>query len=228
MSAEVWYFIARVALAGVAIWAAVEKLRDPSAFVRGLRGYDLMPRRVTSVAAACLIAIEIALGALLITDVAVPFAAAAGTVLFGVLAAAVGIDLIRGVRVPCHCFGASDTEMLSPFSLARAILLAIASAAVSALASNGVPQLPAAMFLPATTLAVAVVLAARLMGFVPAAFAAFTTEPVVSATRRHRTSLRALPMEAELRIVAFPSADLIPAEGSEQQLLSKSGGGGRH
>jgi len=220
---DVLYSVGRLAMGTVAIWAGAEKLLNLSAFVRGVRSYDLLPRRVSTIAAGCIVATEITLGTLLVLDIAVSYAAAAAAALFGLFAVAIATDLTRGVRVPCHCFGEADAELLSSFSLARAGLLALTSAAVSVLASTGVTGPRGEMLLPTLTLAAAVVVTTRLVGLIPTTLETFAAKPIVSLTGRHRTSLRTWPLEPGLRIVAPRSADLISLE-AVPRVPTKTGG----
>jgi hypothetical protein len=88
--------------------SALAKLRDPRAFARTVRGYALLPSPLVGAAAAVVIGAEAALAVALVTGwltaVAVPVAGA----LIVVFLAAVAVNLRRGNRVTCGCFGADE------------------------------------------------------------------------------------------------------------------------
>ena len=120
----------RFALAGLFVWAAVHKLRDLAGFRVTLNEYGLVPEFLLAPIAALLVGAEalIALGYVIpVWDQA---AAAAGTGLFMLYAAAIGINLLRGRSyIDCGCFGPSRNEPISPALVARNLLLAVVSAA---------------------------------------------------------------------------------------------------
>jgi uncharacterized membrane protein YphA (DoxX/SURF4 family) len=98
--------IVRIGVAVILLWAALAKLRRRHDVPDWLRAYGL-PARLTAPAAYALIAIEAAVGALLLADVpAAPYAALGLGVLFVL---ALGNARVRGVeRLRCGCFGAGE------------------------------------------------------------------------------------------------------------------------
>ena len=119
MAAAVSYVVFRVALGGVCLLAGIEKARAPRAFFDGIIMYRLIPRRLAPIVGASLIAAELGIGLLLVTGL-LPVVAAVGAIaLFAVFSAALAVSLARSNRAPCHCFGASDDEKISPVALIR-------------------------------------------------------------------------------------------------------------
>ncbi len=131
MASVVTYFVFRTGLGAICLLAGLEKARAPRDFFEGVRQYRLVPARFAPVVGGVLVAVELGLGLLLISGL-VPILAAIGAIaLFAVFAAALAVSLARSNRAPCHCFGASDVETISPVALIRA--LALTGIAVSVL-----------------------------------------------------------------------------------------------
>src|SRR5213595_871453 len=101
-------------LGGVCLLAGAEKARAPRDFFDGVRRYRLVPAALAPAAGAVLIGYELVLGGLLIVNLVPMLAAAGAIVLFSVFAAALAVSLARSNRAPCHCFGASELETISP------------------------------------------------------------------------------------------------------------------
>jgi uncharacterized membrane protein YphA (DoxX/SURF4 family) len=203
------HLILRVSIGAVVLWAGVDKLLDRRRFERGLVRYRLLPGRLVSLVASALISVELALGVLLLVDFAPEPVAFATTALFLVFASAIAIDLARGIRIPCQCFGSSETELLSWASLLRATLLAGGTILLSVVASVPMPQ-SAGTIAPSLTIAAGIALAVRLLGLVPQALASLQAHPVITATHRHRMSLRSMPLDGSLRVSAV--SGFVPIE----------------
>ena len=137
MASAVTYFVLRTGLGAVCLLAGLEKARAPKGFVEGVRQYRLVQSRFAPVVGGALIAIELVLGLLLVTGL-VPMLAAAGAIaLFTVFAVALGVSLARSNTAPCHCFGASEMEKISPLALIRALALdGVAVAVLSSLSAT--------------------------------------------------------------------------------------------
>jgi Methylamine utilisation protein MauE len=122
-------YAVELSLGIVFLLAAITKVRHPSAFVRTVARYRLVPGRMTRATAFLLIATEAFLAFAFLTgwttEIALPLAAAV-LVVFSIAAA---VNLRRGRRIPCGCFG-GETEHISARSLVR---LAMLMAAVLAL-----------------------------------------------------------------------------------------------
>jgi uncharacterized membrane protein YphA (DoxX/SURF4 family) len=74
--------------------------------------------------------VEIGLGAVLVSGLARPVAAALAAVLLAAFSVLLGVNLARGRRPPCACFGSRSRAPISALNLARnLVLLALAAVA---------------------------------------------------------------------------------------------------
>lgn len=90
------------------VTAAYGKFRDPHAFTGVVASYRILPDVLVTVFARALPVVEFTLGALLLGQIAVAFASFSVAALLALLAAAMGLNLIRGrVELRCGC-GGSD------------------------------------------------------------------------------------------------------------------------
>jgi Methylamine utilisation protein MauE len=105
-------------VAGALVIAAVQKLRSGTELRGQLVGFGV-PARLTPAVAVALPAAELVVGASL---VAVPFSSVPGWCAVALLVAFTGViavNLARGQRVPCPCFGAASAQPLSAAAIAR-------------------------------------------------------------------------------------------------------------
>ena len=116
----------QLALGVVFLLAAVPKLRRPSGFVQAVRGYDLLPAAMVGPTAFALIGVEVYLAVTLITGWAVGVAVPVAIASVLVFMVGVGVNLRRGRRVRCGCFGGSS-EMLSARTMARLVILLVSA-----------------------------------------------------------------------------------------------------
>ena len=117
-------WLLRLGLAGLFAYAAVGKLRDPSAFAREIANYQLLPDLASHVAVALPGAELVAAIAILVPDARIRRAGAlALAVLLVVLLIAVTSVVVRGVNVDCGCFGGGgydpDAASQYPWEIAR-------------------------------------------------------------------------------------------------------------
>lgn len=117
-------FAAQLTLGMVFAASTALKVARPGQFIASVVGYDVLPAPVARVFGWLLIPVEAYLAVALIlglsAEVARPLSVAA-LALFGI---AVGINLARGARVPCGCFG-NPSELISRRTLIRLMLLVI-------------------------------------------------------------------------------------------------------
>lgn len=120
----------RLALGLVFFVSSLGKWRDPRGFVTGVTNFQVLPRSMALGYGALLLPGETLVAASLLTDrfvhIAAPIALLLLVSFFIAVAVAVGASRV----VPCHCFGASQTDQVSQRSLARIGLL-IAAAVVT-------------------------------------------------------------------------------------------------
>jgi hypothetical protein len=192
------YFVFRVGLGGICLLAGLEKARAPRRFVEGVRSYRLVPRGLTPAVGAALIASELALGALLVGDLA-PRVAAAGTIaLFGLFAVALAVSLAQSNQVPCHCFGASELETISPVALVRALALTGLAVALLVLALRDPGSITGGRLVAGLLIAGGLVAATRLAGLLPVAWSFLRAEAAFYPTPTRRVSFRHQPLHVPL------------------------------
>lgn len=120
--------LARLALGGTWIAAGSAKLASNGGLRDSVARFGLLPDRAAHAVAIVLPWIEVSLGGLLIVGQWTKPAAEASIGLLFVFNAAISINLLRGNRVACHCFGQFGRKPISWWSVARnLVLLAVAS-----------------------------------------------------------------------------------------------------
>ena len=198
MASAVTYFVLRTGLGAVCLLAGLEKARAPKEFVEGVRQYRLVRSRFAPVVGGALIATELVLGLLLVTGL-VPVLAAVGAIaLFTVFAVALGVSLARSNTAPCHCFGASEVEKISPLALVRALALDGVAVAILifALGDTGWitrDELTASLLMVAGFVAVT-----RLSGLFPLAWSFLRAEASMYPTPTRRVSFKHQPLHVPL------------------------------
>ncbi len=198
MASVVTYFVFRTGLGVVCLLSGVEKARSPRDFFDGVRQYRLVPAGLAPLVGGGLIAAELGIGALLVTGL-VPAVAAVGAIaLFTVFAAALAVSLARSNRAPCHCFGASDVETISPVALVRALVLAGLAAAVLVFALGDTAWIARGDVLPGLLLTAGLVTATRLSGLIPLAWSFLRVEAILYPTPTRRVSFRHQPLTVPL------------------------------
>jgi uncharacterized membrane protein YphA (DoxX/SURF4 family) len=198
LASAVTYFVLRTGLGAVCLLAGLEKARAPKQFFEGVRQYGLVQSRFAPVIGGGLIATELVLGLLLVTGL-VPVLAAVGAIaLFTVFAVALGVSLARSNTAPCHCFGASEVEKISPLALVRAFALDGVAVAVLifALGDTGSitrDELTASLLMTAGFVAVT-----RLSGLFPLAWSFLRAEASMYPTPTRRVSFKHQPLHVPL------------------------------
>lgn len=96
---------ARLVLAGVFAVAGWLKVTDPTAAVRAVLAYDLLPYGAARFVGYALPAAELALALLLLVGFAIRFAAVASAILLVVFIVAIVSAWARGLSIDCGCFG---------------------------------------------------------------------------------------------------------------------------
>jgi putative oxidoreductase len=117
----------RLVLGTAFLWSGASKMSDLGEFADAIRLYRLIPG-VTAGAAARLVAwIESALGTALLVGLGVTWASRLGIGLLAIFTVAIGINLVRGRRIPCGC-RRNSTEPIQVKHILRnsAALLALA------------------------------------------------------------------------------------------------------
>jgi hypothetical protein len=188
----------RTGLGAVCLLAGVEKARAPRTFFGGVRQYGLVPARFAPMAGGALIAAELGLGVLLLTGLVPALAALGAIVLFSIFAAALAVSLARSNTAPCHCFGASEVEKISPVALVRALVLAGVAAAVLVFAVGDTASIGRDELLPSLLMTAAFVAITRLSGLFPLAWSFLRQKASMHPTPTRRVSFRHQPLDVPL------------------------------
>jgi peroxiredoxin len=122
--------LARVALAGVLVVAALGKLTDGEASRESIVAFGA-PARAAGALGWALLATELTIALALLLDPSVGFGAAAALTLLALVSVAVAANLIRGRAPVCNCFGPFSRETIGWSTLARNGLLASVAAYIA-------------------------------------------------------------------------------------------------
>jgi uncharacterized membrane protein YphA (DoxX/SURF4 family) len=118
-------FVLQLSVGIVFLLSAFSKFLEPRQFMRTVAKYEILPAPIASLFALMLVPLEVFLAISFLTgwliDIALPLAA----VTLAVFLMAVGINLNRGRKVRCGCFGNVD-EQISSRTVARLSLLVLA------------------------------------------------------------------------------------------------------
>lgn len=198
LTAAVTYFVLRTGLGAICLLAGAEKLRAPAEFFQGVNQYGLVRPRFAPVVGSVLIGAELVLGLLLVSGLAPVLAALGAIVLFNVFAAALAVGIARDNTAPCHCFGASEVEKISPFALARALVLVGISVAVLVLSLGDTGSITRDELLPSLLMAGALLTVTRLSGLFPLAWSFLRAKASMHPTPTRRVSFRHQPLDVSL------------------------------
>ncbi len=113
---------ARLVLGGVFLLSGVGKLSSQALLPDEIMDYQLLSRRHAQQVAPLLPAVELTLAILCITGIGLPVAASLIFFLLLAFSAAILINLRRGRRFNCHCFGTSKA-LIGPAAVVRNIML---------------------------------------------------------------------------------------------------------
>ncbi len=103
--------VIRIFLGVILGWAGVVKIRNPEAFIKIVRAYNLLPEELGVLWGIFLPWIELVTGLFLISGLWHKSAVLSSSGLFLAFAAAVGINILRGADIACGCFGFNDTNL---------------------------------------------------------------------------------------------------------------------
>ena len=124
--------LARLITGGVWLAAGGIKLLDPSASVRAVRAYELLPEAIVPTFGYLLPAVEVAIGLMLIFGLFTRAAAIASILLFAMFIAGIVSVWMRGISIECGCFGGgganADATSDYPWEIARDTGLLLLSA----------------------------------------------------------------------------------------------------
>jgi hypothetical protein len=188
----------RTGLGAVCLLAGLEKAQAPRSFFDGVRRYRLVPARFAPVVGGALIAAELGLGVLLVSGLVPVVTALGAIVLFGIFAVALAVSLARSNTAPCHCFGASEIEKISPLALVRAVALTGVAVAALFFAAGDTASIGGDELVPALLMTAAFVAITRLSGLFPLAWSFLRLKASLYPTPTRRVSFRHQPLHVPL------------------------------
>jgi hypothetical protein len=112
-----------LAMGTVFLRSAVGKARHPVAFARSVVAYDVLPPSLAFSLGLLLIPVEAILGFAHLTGLLFIFVLPIGIALLLCFAVVTGQAMLRGLDMPCHCFGVQSDEPISISTLSRLALL---------------------------------------------------------------------------------------------------------
>jgi Methylamine utilisation protein MauE len=188
----------RTGLGAICLLAGAEKLRAPREFFDGVKQYGIVRPQLAPLVGGALIGSELVIGLLLVTGLVPALAALAAILLFGVFAVALAVNLAQENTAPCHCFGASEVEKISPVALVRALVLEVIAIAVLVYALGDTAGITRHELLPSLLMAAALVTVTRLSGLFPLAWSFLRSKASMHPTPTRRVSYRHMPLDVPL------------------------------
>ena len=188
----------RTGLGEICLLAGAEKLRAPREFFEGVKQYGIVGPQLAPLVGSVLIGAELVIGALLVSGLVPALAALAAIGLFGLFAIALAVNLAQENTVPCHCFGASEVETISPVALVRALALEGIAISVLVYALGDTASITRHELLPSLLMAAALVTVTRLSGLFPLAWSFLRSTASMHPTPTRRVSYRHMPLDVPL------------------------------
>jgi uncharacterized membrane protein YphA (DoxX/SURF4 family) len=188
----------RTGLGAICLLAGAEKLRAPREFFQGVKQYEIVRPQFAPIVGATLIGAELVVGLLLVTGLVPALAALGAILLFGVFAVALAVNLAHENTAPCHCFGASEIEKISPVALVRALALEGLAISVLVYALGDTASITRHELLPSLLMAAGLVTVTRLSGLFPLAWSFLRAEASMHPTPTRRVSFRHQPLDVPL------------------------------
>lgn len=119
-----WGLLARLALAGLFLWAGIRKAMEPELFLQDIESYQILPYRWAWLISIWLPFFEITAAVALLTTRR--WAQTGAFLIGGLLLAFLGAIIsawARGLSLSCGCFGASDDPANYPWLVTRDLLM---------------------------------------------------------------------------------------------------------
>jgi len=121
---------ARLILAAVFVVSGISKLFDLSGSQAAMRSFGV-PESLTRAGGILLPIVEILIAVLLIPVATARWGASLAVILLAMFIAGIAINLSRGRKFDCHCFGQLTTSEIGPATLIRNVVLAVLAAFVA-------------------------------------------------------------------------------------------------
>jgi len=119
---------ARLIMAGIFIYASIDKIAHPAAFAKDVYNYQILPDALVNLTALVLPWLELLLGLCLLAGVWMPGAVLSANGLLLVFLAALLFNMARGLDVNCGCFStgsAASTISTGWYVLRDVLFLAV-------------------------------------------------------------------------------------------------------
>jgi putative oxidoreductase len=120
--------LARIAIAGVFLWASLPKLADPGAFAADVQNYRVLPDALVGHAALFVPAFELVVAIGLLLPRYQRGAALIATSMLAIFSLAMAQARLRGIDLSCGCFGAAFEAKVSWLTVIRSAALGLLSA----------------------------------------------------------------------------------------------------
>jgi hypothetical protein len=122
--------VARLTLAGIFIYASLEKIAHPAAFAKDVYNYQILPDTLINLTALVLPWLELFLGLCLLAGIWLPGAVLTANGLLIVFLAALVFNLARGLDINCGCFstGSEAPAMSTTYYLIRDVAFLVIGA----------------------------------------------------------------------------------------------------
>lgn len=217
------YFVLRIGLGLVCLWAAAAKIQHFRDFQFSIRQLGLVPSRAARFAGFSFVGTELAIGLALLTDIAADLASVGASLLFAAIVTVSVLSRIRHRSAACHCFGEAEGEVRSMTTLVRAVLLLGCCLGLTAVSIANPPALPVEAWLPGLITASSFTLVVRYSAAFPLAMRFLRAPVPQTAPPTRRRSFRHRPIESSLREPAARSPvrsglTMIPDLTTERQL----------
>ena len=120
---NILYDSLRLILAGVFIFASIDKILQPQAFAQAVFDYQVLPDFLINLVALILPWLELLVGASLLMNRWMPGAASIVAILMSIFVGLIFFNLARGLDISCGCFLTDfDENPMSKLTLFRDIL----------------------------------------------------------------------------------------------------------
>jgi uncharacterized membrane protein YphA (DoxX/SURF4 family) len=122
------YHVTRLAMAGVFIYASIDKIIHPDLFAQAVYNYQVLPGYLVNLTALILPWLELTLGCCLLINRWMAGASALAAVLMALFVGLTCFNLARGLDISCGCFSTDpDNDPVTRLTLARDLLFLIFS-----------------------------------------------------------------------------------------------------
>jgi uncharacterized membrane protein YphA (DoxX/SURF4 family) len=128
------YHFTRLVMAGVFIYASIDKIIHPDLFAEAVYNYQVLPGYLVNLTALILPWLELTLGTCLLINRWMAGASALAAMLMALFVGLTLFNLARGLDISCGCFSASpDDDPITMLTLARDICFLIFSLGLAGL-----------------------------------------------------------------------------------------------